>query len=89
MRLVRSEIGDVAIRRAWHDPDSVPPEVIQNHKHTTLHTTHYTPWNIYWSTDLHYQKGIGSETNYHCSINFVPDFEEIIWNASKIVENGP
>ena len=32
MRLVRSEIGDVAIRRAWHKPDAIPSEVVRVHK---------------------------------------------------------
>eukprot|EP01083_Nonionella_stella_P018882 52517_1 len=32
MRLVKSEIGDVAIRRAWHDPDAIPSEVVTAHK---------------------------------------------------------
>lgn len=35
-QLVRSEIGEVAIRRAWYNPSSIPKEVMANYKNTSL-----------------------------------------------------
>jgi len=32
--LVRTEIGEVALRRAWHDPDNIPDDIIANYKRT-------------------------------------------------------
>jgi len=31
---VRTEIGEVALRRAWHDPDNIPDDIIANYKRT-------------------------------------------------------
>lgn len=32
LQLVRSEIGEVAIRRAWYEPHNIPPHVLQRYK---------------------------------------------------------